>query len=70
MKTIKLFALVSFLFLNSSIYAQTAEEIISNYFENTGGYENWGNLEGIKMVANINQQGMEIPMEIYQLKDG
>jgi hypothetical protein len=47
-----------------------AEEIISNYFENTGGYENWGNLEGIKMVANINQQGMEIPMEIYQLKDG
>jgi len=70
MKTIKLFTLASFLLLSQNIFSQTAEEIISNYFENTGGYENWGNLEGIKMVANINQQGMEIPMEIYQMKDG
>ena len=70
MKTIKLFTLISFIFLNHNIYAQTVEEIIFNYFENTGGYENWGNLQGIKMVANMNQQGMEIPMEIYQMKDG
>ena len=44
MKTIKLFTLASFLLLSQNIFSQTAEEIISNYFENTGGYENWGNL--------------------------
>ena len=50
--------------------AQTAEEIISNYFENTGGIDNWNKLEGIKMSASMNQGGMEIPLEIYQFKDG
>lgn len=50
--------------------AQTVEEIISNYFENTGGIDNWNKLEGIKMSASMNQGGMEIPLEIYQFKDG
>jgi hypothetical protein len=50
--------------------AQTADEIIDTYFENIGGIENFKNLKGIKMIAKINQQGMEIPLEIIQLKDG
>lgn len=50
--------------------AQTADEIIATYFENIGGMENFKNLEGIKMIAKVNQQGMEIPLEIIQLKDG
>ncbi|MCZ6520710.1 MAG: outer membrane lipoprotein-sorting protein [Bacteroidetes bacterium] len=50
--------------------AQTADEIIDNYFENTGGYDNWKNLKGIKIVAKVNQGGMEIPLEIVQLADG
>ncbi len=53
-----------------SVNAQTVDEIISNYFENTGGVENWEKIEGIKMSAKVNQGGMEIPIEIVQLKNG
>lgn len=50
--------------------AQTADEVIMNYFEATGGYEAWGKLENVKMSAKVNQGGMEIPLEIVQMKDG
>lgn len=50
--------------------AQSVDEILENYFENTGGMDAWKSLEGIKMNAIVNQQGMEIPIEIIQLKDG
>ena len=53
-----------------TINAQTAEEILSTYFENIGGLENLMKVEGIKMTASVNQQGMEIPLEIIQLKNG
>lgn len=53
-----------------SIQSQTADEIIDNYFENTGGKENWSQLKGMKISASVNQQGMEIPLEIYQMADG
>lgn len=70
MKTLKIsIALLALVFVIPA-QAQTVDEILANYFENTGGLENWKNLEGIKMTAKVNQQGMEIPLEIYQLKDG
>ncbi len=50
--------------------AQTADEILDNYFENIGGKENFKSLEGIKINAKVNQQGTEIPLEIYQMADG
>ncbi|MFZ6000044.1 MAG: outer membrane lipoprotein-sorting protein, partial [Bacteroidota bacterium] len=50
--------------------AQTADEIIAKYFENTGGMSKWAALKGITMSAKVNQGGMEIPLEIVQLKDG
>ena len=50
--------------------AQTADEILDTYFENIGGKENFRNLEGMKITAKVNQQGMEIPLEIYQMADG
>ena len=52
------------------VQAQSVDEILNNYFENTGGLEQWKSLEGIKMMAKVNQGGMEIPLEIVQLKDG
>ncbi|NQZ43509.1 MAG: outer membrane lipoprotein-sorting protein [Flavobacteriaceae bacterium] len=52
------------------LQAQTADEIISNYFENIGGLDNFKALDGLKMTAKVNQGGMEIPIEIYQMKDG
>lgn len=50
--------------------AQTADEIIAKYHENTGGVEKWKALQGMKMIANLKVQAMELPMESIQLKDG
>lgn len=58
------------LFMTTGAQAQTADEIIANYFENIGGIENLKNVEGMKMIAKVNQGGMEIPIEMYQMKDG
>jgi hypothetical protein len=43
--------------------AQTADEIIAKYFENTGGLDKWKAVQGVKMTAKVNQQGMDIPLE-------
>lgn len=53
-----------------TLKAQTVDEIIKRYFENTGGLDKWKSLTGLKIMAKANQQGMEIPIEIVQLKDG
>lgn len=53
-----------------TINAQTADEILTTYFENIGGLENLKNIKGMKMTAKVSQQGMEIPLEIVQLSDG
>lgn len=70
MKTLKLFFVALVVSFSAQLNAQTADEIIANYFENTGGVEAWQQLEGMKISATINQQGMEIPLEIIQLKNG
>lgn len=70
MKTIKLLLVALLVTAFTQVQAQTADEIIANYYENTGGLENWKKLEGIKMSAKVNQGGMEIPLEITQLKSG
>ncbi len=70
MKTVKLLTLALLIGFASSVQAQTADEILANYFENTGGIDNWKKLEGIKMKAKVNQNGMEIPIEMVQLKGG
>jgi outer membrane lipoprotein-sorting protein len=62
--------LVVTLLCGYALQAQTADEIIAKYFENTGGIDKWKALSGIKMSAKVNQGGMEIPLEIVQLKDG
>jgi outer membrane lipoprotein-sorting protein len=58
------------LMAGSYAQAQTVDEIISKYFENTGGIEKWKALQGIKTTAKFNNQGMEIPVVRLQLKDG
>jgi outer membrane lipoprotein-sorting protein len=70
MKTFKALFIGLFIIVSSSTFAQTADEIISNYFENTGGLEKWKSLKGIKMSAKVNQGGMEIPLEIIQMAGG
>ena len=70
MKTLKLLLAVLIISFTTQINAQTADEIISTYFENIGGLENIKKIEGIKMTAKVNNGGMEIPIEITQLKNG
>jgi len=70
MKKIKTLFCLLFAITLVPVNAQTADEIISNYFENTGGMDKWGALEGLKMSGVANTQGMEIPVDVYQLKDG
>ncbi len=50
--------------------AQTADEIIAKYFENTGGRDKWNALQGLKISAKMNQGGLELALTIFQLKDG
>ena len=50
--------------------AQTADEIIDKYFENTGGRANWEKVQGTKMTAKMNMHGMELPLVAFQFKDG
>lgn len=59
-----------FAFVMGSMSAQTADDIIDNYIENTGGEEAWKNLKATKMIASVNQGGMEIPVTVYNTKDG
>jgi len=50
--------------------AQTVDEIIDTYIENIGGADAWSKVEGVKMFASVNQGGMDIPLEIYNLVGG
>ncbi len=70
MKIIKTLTIALIFSIMVPASAQTADEIINNYFENTGGKTAWENLQAVKMTATANAQGMEIPVEIYQTKDG
>lgn len=54
----------------STANAQTADEILDTYFENIGGKEAWRAVTGMRMKAKLTQGGMEIPIEIVQLKNG
>ncbi|MET7029211.1 outer membrane lipoprotein-sorting protein [Sediminicola luteus] len=70
MKTLKISLaalLISFL---APLQAQTADDILANYFENVGGLEKMMSIKGVKMTAKVSQGGMEIPLEILQLNDG
>ncbi|MEP2935425.1 MAG: outer membrane lipoprotein-sorting protein [Gilvibacter sp.] len=70
MKLVKTLSVLFLLAVAVPTQAQDVDEIINNYIENTGGADAWNKLEAIKMTASANAQGMEIPVEIIQTKDG
>lgn len=59
MKRILLFMFV--MSAGMTLSAQTADEIIQKYFENTGGIEKWKALKTSKMEGKMAMQGMEFP---------
>lgn len=48
----------------------TVENIIDNYIEAIGGREAWSKVEGHRMRASASVQGMDLPVESVELKDG
>ena len=63
--------LLAFLLICLFAGAQSADEIVENYFENTGGAEAWGKLEAVQFNASVNSpQVGEIPLTIYNDKEG
>ena len=71
MTTIKNVLLVGLLFMSSFVLkAQTADEVIDNYFKNIGGKEKFAKIDGFKMDMVTNYNGMEIPVELYNNKSG
>jgi len=66
-KSILILALFCF---SSFLHAQTVEEIIEQYLENTGGASEWAKLSSVKMEGKVSAQGMDIPIEIVQTKEG
>jgi hypothetical protein len=71
MKTLKMTVLALLLCTSSaSLFAQTADEIISKYITTIGGAEKLKALKSVKMEMVVNAQGMEIPVEATQEKGG
>jgi hypothetical protein len=66
-KSILILALFCF---SGFLQAQTVEEIIDQYLENTGGAAEWAKLSSVKMEGKVSAQGMDIPIEIAQTKEG
>ncbi len=52
------------------VYAQTADEIVNKYLETIDPGKKMKTLSGMKMEMAANAQGMEIPVDVYSLKDG
>ena len=51
-----------------SAQAQTADEIIANYFENTGGIDKWKALQTTKIEGQMHMGGFDFPGTIYSTK--
>lgn len=48
-----------------SLSAQSVDEILNRYFENTGGLDKWRALKTTRMEAKMSMQGMEFPGIIH-----
>ncbi|MDH3323347.1 MAG: outer membrane lipoprotein-sorting protein [Flavobacteriaceae bacterium] len=64
-----LFLLALFISMTPST-AQTADVIVNNYLENTGGAENWKNVSTLKFIGKIDFGGMVLPIELYRTSSG
>lgn len=70
MKRIYNFIMLIACLLTFSANAQTADEIVANYFENTGGLDAWNAIKALKYEGVVNFSGMELPMTMIQSKEG
>ncbi len=57
------------LFMAGTLQAQTVDEVVAKHIEAIGGKDNWKKVNTLKMVANLSIQGMDIPINIYQVNN-
>ncbi|MBX2826843.1 MAG: outer membrane lipoprotein-sorting protein [Flavobacteriaceae bacterium] len=71
MKTLKLlFVLCALVAFAPTSQAQTAEEIIDNFFENTGGIDAWKNIKNMKATGVASFGPQKYPFTLYTVLDG
>jgi outer membrane lipoprotein-sorting protein len=59
--------LFSVLFLSAcGLNAQSVDEIIAKYYENTGGKEAWASIKSTRMTAKVKAQGLDLPAVMLQ----
>ncbi len=58
--------IITFLFSITSIFAQTANDVIEKYLTAVGGKEKIGAIKTVKMTGKGKKQGMEFPMVMHQ----
>lgn len=61
--------LVLAFFFAGTVQAQTVEEVISKHIEAIGGKDAWKKVNTLKMEASLSVQGMDIPINIYQINN-
>jgi outer membrane lipoprotein-sorting protein len=62
----KILTIIGFILSISVVYAQDVDEIINNYFENTGGAGNWEKMQTLQVKAVMNQGEMQLNMKMIQ----
>ncbi len=71
MKALKLLIVVCALVAFApNTYAQTAEEIVENYFTNTGGMDAWKKIKSIKAEGTASFGPQKFPFTMYTMVDG
>ncbi|MBL0317222.1 MAG: outer membrane lipoprotein-sorting protein [Flavobacteriales bacterium] len=65
----KLIITLALLVTSFGIFGQSAEEIIKQSIDATGG-ANWEKVNSLKYSANLEQGGMKIPLEVVAMRDG
>lgn len=65
MKKISLLFTLLLVAVSSSIFAQTADEVISKHIEARGGIDKIKSLQSLSMEATMSIQGMDIPIKIF-----
>ena len=71
MKIIKTILSVAMISTSSVyVYGQTADEIVNKYLETVDPGKKLGKLEAVKMEMTAKSQGMEIPVTMFNAKNG
>lgn len=60
----KLFLFAVLALVANITVAQTADEIVENYFKATGGKDKWAAMKSVKTSGKVKTQGMEFPLTI------